>query len=142
MHDDSQAFPAGVAHLREPAVPGQELRKQLFELGPVTVRVTGLPQRQHGTGGDWWLGDAGSGGAVSGGPYGRAGEIAGIVLPEDDMRQEAVRPLSREQGLELAPGTIEIHGSKAQRDECGIPVPLEGIHPAVRYCVSAPVVPN
>jgi len=142
VNNDRQALATGIADLREPAMPGEHFGKQFLQVRPVDGRITRFPQRKHGTGRDRRLSDTGRRRHAARGPDGRTRKITRIVLPENDMRQQAIGPLSREQGLELAPCAIEIHAGKPQRDKRGIPVPLEGIHPAIRHCVSAPVVPN
>jgi hypothetical protein len=141
MHGDHYALAERIAHLREPAMPRKQLREQLLESRPESPAAFGtLPQRAHDAGSDRRLGNARGQGGCPGAPDRRSRKVTGIVLPEHDVRHEAVGPLRLEQRLDFPPGTVLIERRKAERDERGVPVPLERIHAPVGHRVAAAIV--
>jgi len=125
-------------------VPREQLGKKRLQtravLGGFSGSLCAFPQLADRGRGDGRLGDPGSHRLLSGVPDAWAWEVAGIVLPKDDVWEEPVRPLRAEEGLELGPGAIPVEAIEAERYECRIPVPLERIHPAVGHGVTATVV--
>src|SRR3954447_20070713 len=89
MHRNHNAAPLGVADFVEPAMPRQQPGKERFEPRAKGLAFAGsdsaLPQRPDDCRGHRRLGDARGWGFPAAAPYGWAGEIARVVLPEDDV---------------------------------------------------------
>jgi hypothetical protein len=62
-------------------------------------------------------------GLGAGPPFGPRKIIAGLRI-EDDVRQATITPLSREQRLQLAQGTIQVDVRQTDTDEGAVPTPL------------------
>jgi len=141
MDDGDQPLAFGIAVLVEPPVPGIDLRQQ--RAGPLRGQfpVSGaVEQAAHGKAGDGRLGDTGGGGRPAGLPNIGSGKIAIAPDVEDDVRHHTVRPLVREQRVDLGPGARLVVMSEAKRGQAGIPIPLEGIEALGRNGVGAMVV--